>query len=513
MNNANKVGQLKVLEIIGLESLSSILHEKSYETSLSKKMIVNENHFFPKTIINSNSNLLEHILFSLKHETYNLFALMAGLRNVSIEDIESELIKNPNGVFARKAAFLWENANNTEINSGIINVSSKYIDFFDSEKYITGTDKKNSKWRVNFNGIGDLNWCPVIVKTKELESLFKEDIVKKTILFLKKTDKRILDRAIEWSYLSETKGSFAIENEKPSQKKSEAFVNLLKKSKDNEIISEEYLCQLQNEVVNSPFDQAVSYRTEQNWLQREGSRGVSSITYVPPEPILSDSIMKSIENLANNPGEIDPVCLASAISFGFVFTHPFMDGNGRISRFLIHHALNKSPEMPKNILLPISVAMKDNESDYLSSLEKFSLPARKFCDVQYIGIDDFSFSWKRDADLFFRFPELTEQTVFLSKMADLSLTKILESEIEFLTIYDRIEKTINDNYDIRGNILAEIISSALNNNGVISKNKLKKFSGYVMPDVLEQAQLIITNEIHDFHQEKSESGQLDWHPL
>src|SRR5437016_11915487 len=32
-----------------------------------------------------------------------------------------------------------------------------------------------------------------------------------------------------------------------------------------------------------------------------------------------------------------PIVVAACVSFGFVFAHPFYDGNGRLHRFLIHH--------------------------------------------------------------------------------------------------------------------------------------------------------------------------------
>jgi Fic family protein len=39
--------------------------------------------------------------------------------------------------------------------------------------------------------------------------------------------------------------------------------------------------------------------------------------------------------------DIHPVVAAAMIAFGFVFIHPFEDGNGRIHRYLIHHLLAK----------------------------------------------------------------------------------------------------------------------------------------------------------------------------
>jgi hypothetical protein len=40
--------------------------------------------------------------------------------------------------------------------------------------------------------------------------------------------------------------------------------------------------------------------------------------------------MAGTQRLSNN---LDPVVAAACIAFGFVFIHPFMDGNGRIHRY------------------------------------------------------------------------------------------------------------------------------------------------------------------------------------
>jgi fido (protein-threonine AMPylation protein) len=38
-------------------------------------------------------------------------------------------------------------------------------------------------------------------------------------------------------------------------------------------------------------------------------------------------------------GGLNPVLQAAAVAYGFVTTHPFKDGNGRLHRFLVHHVL------------------------------------------------------------------------------------------------------------------------------------------------------------------------------
>jgi Fic family protein len=106
------------------------------------------------------------------------------------------------------------------------------------------------------------------------------------------------------------------------------FIALLHQAHDGRQLSEQYLVELQNSVLTNPFDEAFQYRTEQNWL-RGPARGAPGVTYVPPPPEMVGELMNELVSFANTaPREVDPIVAASVASFGFVFIHPFLDGNG-----------------------------------------------------------------------------------------------------------------------------------------------------------------------------------------
>ena len=61
---------------------------------------------------------------------------------------------------------------------------------------------------------------------------------------------------------------------------------------------------------------------------------------------------------------LDPVLAAAVLAFGFVYAHPFEDGNGRIHRYLIHHILAERGFNPPGVVFPVSAAILDRIDDY-----------------------------------------------------------------------------------------------------------------------------------------------------
>lgn len=233
-----------------------------------------------------------------------------------------------------------------------------------------------------FNGIGPYEYCPVVKRDADLEKAGAETLGRLKEWACDPNNAELLDRVMSWAYLSETRDSYAIENEVPSHDKEQAFLQAMTHLRDKPPLSEEYLVQLQNMVISNPTNAEVQFRTAQNWLQR-GGRGAAAVRYVPSAPDSMITLMEGFMRMANAHNDVPPLVKAALVSF--VFIRPFMDGNGRLSRLLAHHALNFKGALPdvndSLAILPLSVAMKKNERGYLSALESFSRPARALWSV------------------------------------------------------------------------------------------------------------------------------------
>ncbi len=424
-----------------------------------------------------------HLLFALKHEGTNLQILAQALPRIDPAALLTELRQSPTGSYIRTACYLWETFGGRKL-TDLPAVGGPTVEVFDSAKYITGPPRRDPRWRVAFNGLGTLRYCATVKRTAFLEQAMSSDILGRTKVFIDTLGKGVMDRALSWAYLHETEDSFAIERETPSEDKARMFISLLHQAHEGSALSEEYLVELQNSVLGTRYDRAVEFRREQNWL-RGPARGAAGVTYVPPPPELVPQLMDELMAFANNaPRHVDPVVAASVASFGFVFVHPFMDGNGRLSRFLFHQALCRSGRLEKGLLLPVSVAMKRNEDEYLAVLQRYSRPARERWSVKWIDEGRYDLQFNGDASIY-RYWDATSCVEFGYRMAEQALEVELRQETTFLARYDAMLKAADERFDVRGSDLSTLIMTCLDNGGVVSHRRRKQFEGRVPQELFD----------------------------
>lgn len=437
----------------------------------------------PPGMAPAQDDLLGHLLFALKHEGINLAILAQALPQIPTAALEAELEKAPNGIYIRKACFLREAFTDEQVRQRAP-VKGRFIPLFDPQQYLTMPGERNSRWRVEFNGIGTLAYCATVERTPQLVELLQHDILGRAQAFIQSLPSARMDRAINWAYLHETQDSFAIEKESPSEDKSRRFIKLLRQAHERIPLSEDYLVALQNATISNPYDMAAAFRHEQNHLA-SGLHGAAGVTYVPPAPELCRELMEQLMALGNRAaGQIDPLVAAGVISFGFVFLHPFMDGNGRLSRFLIHQTLCRAGALENGLLLPVSVAMKREERLYLETLQQFSRPAREFWDVRWIDQGNLSFDFTGHSAIY-RFWDATPGVCFTLEMAKRALEVELREETLFLDNYDKIVKAVDERYDVRGSDLSNLVMMCLAQNGTVSANRRKQFRYVVQDEVFD----------------------------
>jgi Fic family protein len=168
-------------------------------------------------------------------------------------------------------------------------------------------------------------------------------------------------------------------------------------------------------------------------------------------------------------GDVSAVVHAAAVAYGFVFLHPFEDGNGRIHRFLIHNILARRGFTPKGIMFPISASMLKNPAEYDASLEAFSRPLMAL--VEYTLDEEGRMTVQNDTARWYRYIDMTPQVEAIFRFIERTIDSELVEELDFLANYDRTKKAIQEIVDMPDRQIDLFIRLCLQNNGRLSSRK------------------------------------------
>ena len=159
----------------------------------------------------------------------------------------------------------------------------------------------------------------------------------------------------------------------------------------------------------------------------------------------------------------------AALAYGFVFLHPFEDGNGRIHRFLIHNVLARRGFTPKGIMFPVSASMLKNLADYNASLERFSRPLMAL--VEYSLDQEGRMTVHNDTARWYRYVDMTAQAEALFRLIEQTIDTELVEELTFLANYDETKRAIQEIVDLPDRQIDLFIRFCLENNGRLSARK------------------------------------------
>lgn len=422
---------------------------------------------------------VDHLLFAIRHEGIDLAVIDALARTGAISDtaVRDQVAGTPTGVFVRRLGYAWELVTGRTMEG--ITPGGPFVPFYDPDFYLVSAHvRRNARWRVDFNGFGTPQYSPTVRRTTAIVELLQRDLFDEVKAFASQAVERgMLDRIMSWAYLDETRSSYEIEHEPAPQDKAGAFVAALRDAHSARQIDEDYLVQLQNTIITNPMGREPEYRNQQNWLGR-GGHGVLAVRYVPPAPQHVPGLMDDFCEMANATEPDLPLVRAALSSFGFVYLHPFMDGNGRLSRFLFHHSLCRTRALADGLILPVSTALKESEHDYLAALEAFSRPARDLWNIQWIDGAHYLLE-PRCHPAVYRYWDATAQTEFAIRMAARAVDVHLIGEAQFLAGFDRVLAELGKRIDLPGPILHELVLRAHEQGGTLSRNRRKQYADRV----------------------------------
>jgi Fic family protein len=418
--------------------------------------------------------LYKHLVFALKYEGVNLL-IFSHLTKYYNENQLTELVNiEPTGQYSRRIWFIIEWIMGKELKNKEPISKKNYIPVIDSELQFAIEGNKSPRHQVINNLPGTPNFCPLISKTEKLKKYISENYSEKNNILLKGIHKDLLQRTSAFLLLKDSKASFTIEGESPKSKRATRWGQVIGQA-GLKSLSEEELKRLQQVVIENSRFVDMGFRKKGGFVGEH-----DRITGEPiPDHIsakwedidkLIDGLIKTYNLLIKS--DIDAVLAATIIAFGFVFIHPFEDGNGRIHRYLIHHILAKKEFSKQGIIFPISASILDHIDNYRKVLESYSHPIQEYIDWK--ETKDHNIEVISSSIDFYRYYDATLQAEFLFDCVNDTIERIIPQEINYLSNYDEFKIFIDDEFEMPDKMVAQLVRFLEQNNGQLSKRAKKK---------------------------------------
>ncbi len=377
--------------------------------------------------------------FALKYDGTNLEILSTLFEKAPEEELLAYIRSKPTGKYARRLWYLFELLTGRRLPIEDL-TTANYVDLLEADEYYTADPVQVRRQRVNDNLLGDARFAPIVRRTGKLAEFEKKDISGRCRQLLEGYPRDILRRALSYLYTKETKSSFEIENVTLNASRTERFIALLATAEKKDFFAKPELIDLQNRIVDERFRDP-DYRQSQNYVG-ESVSWREKIHFVSPKPADLPALMEGMfaAHRRMEAGKIQAVVHAATIAFGFVYMHPFEDGNGRIHRFLIHNILARRGFTPPGTIFPVSAAMLQDKEAYDVALENFSVPLLPLVEykLDYQG----RMTVQNETALRYRFIDMTAQTEALFVFVERVIETDLVQELDFVRNYDTAKSAL-----------------------------------------------------------------------
>ncbi|WP_116808245.1 Fic family protein [Steroidobacter cummioxidans] len=437
--------------------------------------------FFPRHYA-VDATLASHLRFALRHEPIDLGVLVAALKTMQPAEIETWVRAEPTGAYSRRAWFFYETFTGRTLDLEDAR-NGNYVDALDSARHVVADGRKSPRHRVIDNLLGTSGLCPMVRRTARLSAQMGTRIDEEARALIQSYDPVTLSRAVNYLYTKETRSSFAIEGETPSSSRTERFVAALKAA-PTFTLNKESLIQLQGQIVD-PRYAAHDWRSFQNFVGNTVSGYREEVHFICPRPQDVAGLMNAWLAMMTRleQGSVDPVIAAAISAFAFVFVHPFADGNGRIHRFLMHHALAKRAYSPAGVIFPISAAILRDRRSYDQVLETFSKPLGEFIDWHWTPEQEIAIG-NETADLYRYFDATLFAEYLYDRVAD-TVRRDLKEELGFVAVFDRAFIAVREIVDMPDRRASLFVRLCMQNGGRLSAAKRSQFPELSDPEVTQ----------------------------
>ncbi len=412
-------------------------------------------------------DLEEHLTFALKNEGLDLAILKRLFAVVSPAEIEAIVRAKPTGGYARRLWFLYEWLLDRRLDLPDARIGN-YEPVVNPQQQWAIPGENSSRHRVRNNLPGTPAFCPLVFRTRTTEEFAAMDLVERAQKAAAAVPKDLLVRTAAFLLLKDSRSSFAIEGERPSQDRIRRWGQAIAQAGRRPIDLEELL-RLQAIVIGDARFVKLGLREEGGFVgQHDRETRMPIPDHISARPDDLRSLIDGMVAFDQGPAQgLDPVIAATALAFGFVYVHPFADGNGRIHRYLIHHVLAQRGFNPSGVVFPISAAILERIDAYRAVLENYSRRLLPVIDWRPAG--DGNVEVLNDTADFYRFFDATPHAEFLYACVRQTIEEDLPRETRFLLHYDQFRNRVEAIVDMPDRTIDLLFRFLHQNGGQLSK--------------------------------------------
>jgi Fic family protein len=309
----------------------------------------------------------------------------------------------------------------------------------------------------------------MIRRTEKLQHYLSLDLSEKVSRNLKKIRPDVLARAAAFLLIKDSKASYAIEGERPPQNRAQRWGKMIGEAGHTELNADELL-RLQQIVIDNPRFVKLGWRTQGGFVgEHDRGSGDPMPDHISARwqdlPQLMQGLLTTNSKLESDP--LDPVLVAAMIAFGFVFIHPFVDGNGRIHRYLIHDVLIRKKFVKRGLIFPISSVMLERLGEYREILEAYSLPILDF--IKWRTTKDHNVEVLNDTADLYRYFDATGQAEFLYDCVFQTVEQTIPEEVRYLEKYDLLKSYLDDRFEMPDKTVALLLRFLEQGKGKLSQ--------------------------------------------
>jgi hypothetical protein len=418
------------------------------------------------------ADLAGHLTFALKYEGLDLAVLKRLFAAINPPAIKAVVAAAPTGSYARRIWFLYEWLTGDRLDLADA-AQGTYVLVVDPDQQYAGAVTTSARHRAKNNLPGTPAFCPLVFRTPALDEFAAMDLAARARDAVADVPKDLLSRTTAFLLLKDSRSSYAIEGERPPQDRIQRWGRAIGQAGRRPVTIEELL-RLQAIVVGDARFVKLGLREDGGFVgehDRETRMPLPDHVSARPQdlPVLLDGMAAFDAAPART---LDPVVAAAVLAFGFVYAHPFEDGNGRIHRYLIHHVLAQRGFNPAGVVFPVSAAILDRIDEYRTVLEDYSQRLLPVIDWQ--PTPDGNVTALNDTGDFYRFFDATPHAEFLYRCVKTTIEVDLPRETEFLARYDRFRARVESIVDMPERTVDLLFRFLHQNDGALSTRAREK---------------------------------------